>query len=234
MQPPQSVMNWSGVSPDLARQVEVQFLDTGPLALLSQDMGPGPAANELLISSAADVTLEGGGGNDVLIAQDLAPAVIGNVLLGDDGDDRLIGKRWVDTLDGGAGDDVLIGGAGNDAFIVEPGEGRDVITDFVAGAGSDDVIDLQGFAALTSLADVLSIAVDDGSDTTLAFSPGNSLTLSSVRAADLHADDFLLSMPPSPDLAIDDISVDEGAGICEVSRFSRSDATFRASRRSVT
>ena len=50
-----------------------------------------------------------------------------------------------DRLVGGAGNDILIGGAGDDLFVFNNGDGGDTINDFVAGAGSADVVDVTDF-----------------------------------------------------------------------------------------
>ncbi len=56
-------------------------------------------------------------------------------------DDRLI--------DSGAGADFLSGGPGNDRFVfgaaIENLAGTNVVTDFGASSGDDDIIELQGY-----------------------------------------------------------------------------------------
>ena len=50
-----------------------------------------------------------------------------NRLSGQDGDDDLKGLDGNDILEGGRGDDILDGGAGSDVYIFNPGDGRDII-----------------------------------------------------------------------------------------------------------
>lgn len=107
------------------------------------------------------------------------------------GDDHLDGGAGNDTLKGGAGNDSLTGGGGDDMFIFENGTGDDVITDFTAGAGSDDVIDVSDFG-FTDFADLLAATNDSGADTVITLDGDDSVTLIGVQEANLHEDDFLL------------------------------------------
>ncbi|UOD27301.1 hypothetical protein INH39_17345 [Massilia violaceinigra] len=51
--------------------------------------------------------------------------------LGDN--DLLYGGRWNDTLVGGAGNDTLFGGAANNVYVINRGDGDDVIHGFSSG-----------------------------------------------------------------------------------------------------
>jgi len=73
------------------------------------------------------VTIDGGAGNDHLIA-----AGGQTTLLGGDGNDILIGGIGNDILDGGTGNDKLYGGFGNDKLV--GGDGNDLL---VGGPGND-------------------------------------------------------------------------------------------------
>ena len=71
------------------------------------------------LTIAANVVIEnatGGSGNDILIGNEVS-----NILQGNAGND---------TLSGGGNDDILMGGAGADTFILQTGDGIDIITDF--------------------------------------------------------------------------------------------------------
>ena len=78
----------------------------------------GTGAGDLLVGGNKSQTIEGLGGDDVL--------------LGRNGDDLLDGGDDNDTLDGGDGDDTLLGGNGDDMLF--GGKGRDILN---GGAGSD-------------------------------------------------------------------------------------------------
>jgi Ca2+-binding RTX toxin-like protein len=113
-----------------------------------------------------------------------------DILYGFAGNDTISGGGGDDFIDGGAGNDTLSGGAGNDRFVFSFGDGLDTITDFVAGDGSGDVIDLHnyGIANFAALQPFLSQV---GADTLIAFDAQNHITLQNVQAAQLNAGDFL-------------------------------------------
>lgn len=135
----------------------------------------GGAGNDELYGFGGDDTLDGGTGNDFL------QGGTGNdILLGGDGDDQLTGD---------AGNDKLTGGAGNDTFIFDPGFGKDVITDFVAGAGSQDVIEFD-HSIFADYAALSAAAVQSGSDVLITVDSANTLTLKNVSLSSLHTDDF--------------------------------------------
>ncbi|MFS8180284.1 calcium-binding protein [Pseudovibrio denitrificans] len=111
-----------------------------------------------------------------------------NKIYGYGGNDTMFGGAGDDTLLGGDGDDTMEGGADSDTFYFRSDFGNDIITDFVAGAGTDDV--LQFSETFESVAEVLAAASDVGSDTVIYVDDSTSITLKNVSVADLHADDF--------------------------------------------
>jgi Ca2+-binding RTX toxin-like protein len=104
-------------------------------------------------------------------------------------DNIIYGNSQLNILQGGAGYDTLIGGAGSDYFIVNAGFGVDVISDFTAGAGSQDAI-VFSKSLFTTFAGVLSHAAQVGADTWIGDGFGNTVVLSNVLKTNLHADDF--------------------------------------------
>jgi Ca2+-binding RTX toxin-like protein len=119
-----------------------------------------------------------GGGGDLFDGRGGTSAVGAD---GWDGDDTLLGGVGADTLDGGfgndvldggAGNDVLSGGAGRDSFRFTPGSGRDIVSDFEAGANGD-YIDVSGYSKYQSM-------LQSGSDVLITFSSGDSLLLQGV------------------------------------------------------
>ncbi|WDI32470.1 calcium-binding protein [Hyphococcus flavus] len=179
-----------------------------------EDMLMGGSARDVLAAGVKNDILDGGGGRDELYG-----GANNDLLMGGDGNDTMFGAKGVDTLEGGDGNDtvsgaadndfidggegddlifggvqndLLTGGLGNDTFLYNAGNDIDVITDFVAGAGTEDVIELNNFGTdFDTFAEVMAAATDDGADTTINFGSGNLIILYNVVVADLHQDDFV-------------------------------------------
>lgn len=133
--------------------------------------------NDIVNAGSGNDTVFGGAGNDVL--------------RGEAGRDVLFGEAGNDTLIGGEGNDQLFGGAGNDTFVFHQGDGRDTVFDFKAGAGSDDVVQLDAAAFADFNALMQSGAVSNtliGAE--IEYSDGSSLTLVGVNKNTLTVDDF--------------------------------------------
>ncbi|MCP4998328.1 MAG: RTX toxin, partial [Hyphomicrobiales bacterium] len=109
---------------------------------------------------------------------------------GSGGNDTISGSSSSEPLLGLGGDDTQSGGGGDDTFIFAANFGNDTITDFAAGASTDDVIEFRSAAGFASYADVLANTVDNGTDTTITLDANNSIVLSNVLVSDLSADDF--------------------------------------------
>jgi hypothetical protein len=135
----------------------------------------------------AEVDVTGDAGDDALTG-DAGP----NVLDGLAGSDALNGQGGDDTIIGGAGNDVMTGGLGDDLFVFANAHGNDTITDFQAGTGSEDAIDLRQIGILTSFTDVMAAAVQVGGDTLIETGDGSSIVLLGIERTDLAADDVLL------------------------------------------
>jgi Ca2+-binding RTX toxin-like protein len=117
-------------------QVKVNGGDVGaglaPNAVTAIDVSGGPGANNINLAGVngtdftalADVTVDGGEGNDTINGTQLADR-----LEGGNGDDRIIG----DNNPAGT-DDESIGEAGNDTMVWNPGDGDDINE---GGADSD-------------------------------------------------------------------------------------------------
>jgi hypothetical protein len=155
---------------------------------------------------------QGMGGNDTVIGNgntqlwfgnatggvtvDLVAGIAtGDVSVGTDtftGVNSAQGSNFGDVLIGNSNNNTFTGRLGDDVFIYADGGAADRITDFVAGAGTPDRVDLTGVSSVHTLADVLAVSTQVGADTVIDFGGGNTLTLENVQVANLHGDDFLL------------------------------------------
>lgn len=109
----------------------------------------------------------GGDGNDVFIADRVAPSQ----LLGGDGDDDLTGGSGDDLLVGGLGSDRLIGGAGNDILVIDS-------DDFAKEVDAGDGYDLIYLDGTTGVSLYLAAIGGEG-----AYGTGGNDTLSAVGVA---------------------------------------------------
>lgn len=143
-------------------------------------------------------------GDDIVDGSGLAANLFNFAVLAGAGDDFVTGSAGNDSIDGGEGDDVLLGGVGNDTLIGGDGDDRLVgglgddtfvdfdgtIQGFVAGAGTDDRLDLR-FLGLEFDA-VLAMASDVDGNVEFDFGD-EELTLANLSVAQLHQDDFILA-----------------------------------------
>ena len=108
---------------------------------------------------------------------------------GNELDNIIIGNAQGNVLEGGGGYDTITGGPGSDLFIVNPNFGVDVITDFVAGQGTEDAIYFSR-QLFGSFQQVLNNAAQVGLDTWIGDGLGNTVVLQNVALSSLHPDDF--------------------------------------------
>jgi len=134
----------------------------------------GDAGANALRGGAGDDRLGGLGGDDRLV--------------GGDGSDVISGGSGDDRIYGGAGNDRITGGAGADTVVIQPGFGRDVVTDFSHASGDVVLFDRAVFA---SFAEVMAHAADYGTDgTVITLDADDKLILLGVDRASLQAGDF--------------------------------------------
>ena len=111
-------------------------------------------------------------------------------MFGTKADDEIDAGGGDDVIAGDDGSDILSGGTGSDTFVFNFGDtGHDTVTDFTAGAGTDDIMEFD--SALFATYDALLAAMsDDGTNTTITIDANTTITLEGVTVAELHQDDF--------------------------------------------
>ena len=128
----------------------------------------GSAWNDKLAGDNSDNRIDGGAGNDVIN-----------------------GAGGIDYLLGGAGNDTLTGGAGADVFVFNKGFGQDTLSDFWAGVGRTDRVQLVG-TDLHSFTDVLAHAADVNGGVMLSVNAGaDTIFFAGLHVNQFNADDFL-------------------------------------------
>lgn len=136
-----------------------------------------------------DDLLDGNGGNDTLVGSSGNDTLIGNF-----GFDSLNGGGGNDSLEGAGGNDTVTGGSGDDRFVFSDGDDNDLLTDFTAGAGGVDEIELSGFgAAFDTFGEVIGAASQAGSNVVIDFGGGDMLRIAGISVGDLVASDFVFS-----------------------------------------
>ena len=149
---------------------------------------------DLAFGSGGNDQLHGGGNNDILLGESGNDRLIGqdgdDLMFGGVGDDKLIGGFGNDILIGGTGDDEMIGNEDDDTFVFETGFGNDTVKTFVAGAGTDDVLEFRGFGASLDFATIIAGATQSGNTTVLNITATDTIEMKNVNLADLHQDDF--------------------------------------------
>lgn len=108
---------------------------------------------------------------------------------GNSGNNYIVGNARSNVIAGMGGYDILTGGAGSDYFVMTPGWGVAVITDFVAGAGTEDAIVFSS-SIFQTFGQVFAASAQVGADTWIGDGAGNTVVLQNVNRYALAADDF--------------------------------------------
>jgi hypothetical protein len=129
---------------------------------------------------APAVAVLGGAGQETVVNHG---HIVGDVVLGDGTDTFVFGKGG--TLAG----NLFLGG-GDDLVRIEKGSGTAYIADFVAGAASNDVIDVANF--FSSFADLTAHSHQSGNDVVINLDHHDQLILAGVHLNALNAGDFIV------------------------------------------
>ena len=167
------------------------------------DLVVGSAGNDALLGGMGLDTILGGDGTDGIDGggdRDIIDAGAGNDYVlagagndyvdGSDGNDEIFGEDGDDLIISGKGNGVLYGGDGSDIFYFRPGDGGDVIMDFVAGSKAD-AIALAG-TGLSSFAEVQSrLGYFAAGNATFLQIGSDQIFFSGITPGQLDASDFL-------------------------------------------
>ncbi len=146
----------------------------GAAAITWIDRSTGEIYGIDIILDTEEFHVSGSDGDDVLDFRGLdpLPGLSGVSLVGDAGDDSILGTDRADTLSGGDGDDTIEGSDGNDSILGEwgadtllGGEGADTLR---GGHGSDRIVAARGADLIVDLFGDNFIRAGDGSDTVTA------------------------------------------------------------------
>ena len=165
----------------------------------------GGEGNDTLYGGKDNDTISGNNGADVIFGNRGSDRLLGNngddfingnqaedILFGGNGNDLLYGGKENDTLNGGdgsdtmsgdLGNDILSGGNGSDRFVLKPGYGSDILTDFEDGQDFVALADGLTFAQLA-------ISQENGS-TLIRFEDELLATLENIDASLISSADFL-------------------------------------------
>ncbi|WP_193142998.1 Ig-like domain-containing protein [Meridianimarinicoccus sp. MJW13] len=147
--------------------------------------------------STTRFTMVGNGGNDRLIG-----GTKGDTIFAGDGDDNvsggggndvLIGGAGNDTIEGGAGDDFLLGGAGRNTYVFGDGAGKDVVVGFKDGT---DLIHLAGHSQISSLSDLDITQMGTHTVVRAKGTTAHQFTLADFDATKLTTADFHFGITP--------------------------------------
>jgi Ca2+-binding RTX toxin-like protein len=104
----------------------------------------------------------------------------------------ITGNDAANVITGGLGNDILTGGGGADTFVINAGDGSDIITDFTPGSGAGhDVVQLNGFA-FTSFSDINAAMTQVGNDVYLTLTSQDILVFRNTTISSFTTDDFQL------------------------------------------
>ena len=165
----------------------------------------GGNGNDTLYGGKDNDTISGNNGADVIFGNRGNDSLLGNngddflngnqaedILFGGNGNDMLYGGKQNDTLNGGdgsdtlsgdLGNDILAGGNGSDRFVLKPGYGSDILTDFEDG---------QDFLALADGLTFGQLAISEENSSTLIRVEDELLaTLENVDVSLISSADFL-------------------------------------------
>lgn len=185
----------SGVRLDL-RQARFSSFDSTDDVVIAYDTvienATGGAGSDVLIGNSANNLLLGGGDRDKIKGNrgrdDIEGGDARDKISGGIGFDTISGGNGNDRIAGDQGNDRLSGNAGRDTFVFAEGGGKDRVLDF-----TDNKDQLKFYHDdVSSVADVLDLGVNKGSNAVFTFSDGLVVVVNDITVAAL-SDDILVA-----------------------------------------
>ncbi|MBV9861795.1 MAG: Hint domain-containing protein [Alphaproteobacteria bacterium] len=171
----------------------------GQLTLdLQTGQGTNPYGGTLQVSGVDNV-IGGSESSEYILANNDGDNIQGgfrdsfDAIIGGSGNDTLDGYRATDALIvAGSGTATLAGStlSGATNLFVYSG-GADTITNFRAGAGSGDVLDLSDAPGVSGFTQAMGDATQSGNNTVLDFGNGHTITLDNVTKSTLASSNFV-------------------------------------------
>ncbi len=156
--------------------------------VLDIDFGDGTALLDIY-DHTGRIEATGGNGHNAFFSGAGDDLLIGGAsfddIFGGAGDDEIYGGAEGDDIGGGEGNDLIEGGSGADRFFFEENSGTDTITDYEVGT---DVLDFLAYGGIDQNDLVIS---QNGADTHITTTTGDTVILQEVQSASLSAVDFL-------------------------------------------
>ncbi|WP_319823989.1 Ig-like domain-containing protein [Thalassovita sp.] len=162
----------------------------------------GGLGDDTIHGLGSDDVVDGGAGADECHGDDGRDEVRGG-----SGNDDLYGETEDDTLSGGLGDDTLTGGTGADRFVINKGDGIDVITDFEDGI---DLLDLSSWDKTEAASAVIGATQTAGGDVRVTFVDGSSVRIVGLNLANFDLTDVILASTNAAPIVLDDSATTVG------------------------
>ncbi|MDG1378184.1 MAG: calcium-binding protein [Yoonia sp.] len=151
-----------------------------------RDFVSGGLGDDFVSAGRGSDTVMGGLGDDYIGGGSHRDRIYGG-----SGNNTLSGNGGFDLLYAGRGNNIMTGGIGADDFIFSDRSQTNLITDFEAGRGSEDII-LRSVSAITSYEDLIENHIrQDGSDVVIENGEGLVIRLNNTLLTDLTEDNFL-------------------------------------------
>lgn len=155
-------------------------------------LGGGYYSGDYVLNVSVSATTSATSSFDYTVSDGQGGTSTSNVTVQTYASSTLVGTGANETFIPAESSDILTGGGGDDLFIFGNYGSNVTITDFSAGAGIGDRIDVSNFSFVDGQDVIDNAATDVGANVVIALDGNDSVTLIGVNIANLHVDDFLV------------------------------------------